>query len=61
MKAGGPFTLAVSGSSTVEFDDVMIGEVWLASGQSNMEMGIGAALNAQRGDRRRRLPRHPPA
>jgi len=47
MKAGGPFTLAVRGSSTVELDDVMIGEVWLASGQSNMEMGIGAALNAR--------------
>src|SRR5580698_4513693 len=29
MKAGGPFTLKVTGSSTVEFDDVMIGEVWL--------------------------------
>ncbi|MGO9202164.1 MAG: sialate O-acetylesterase, partial [Limisphaerales bacterium] len=47
MKAGGPFTLAVHGSSTVELDDVMIGEVWLASGQSNMEMGIGAALNGR--------------
>src|SRR5580698_1456859 len=33
MKAGGPFTLKVTGSSTVEFDDVMIGEVWLCSGQ----------------------------
>ncbi len=47
MKAGGPFTLAVRRSSTVEFEDVMIGEVWLASGQSNMEMGIGAALNGR--------------
>ena len=47
MKAGGPFTLAARGSSAVEFDDVMIGEVWLASGQSNMEMGIGAARNAK--------------
>ena len=41
MKAGGPYTLTVSGSSTVQFDDVMVGEVWLCSGQSNMEMGIG--------------------
>jgi len=48
MKAGGPFTLAVRGSSTVELDDVMIGEVWLASGQSNMEMGIGAASMPER-------------
>jgi len=47
LKAGGPFTLAVRGSSTVEFEDVMVGEVWLCSGQSNMEMGIGACLNAR--------------
>jgi sialate O-acetylesterase len=47
MKAGGPYTLTVSGSSKVEFEDVMVGEVWLCSGQSNMEMGIGAAKDAQ--------------
>ncbi len=41
MKAGGPYTLTVTGSNTVRFDDVMLGEVWLCSGQSNMEMGIG--------------------
>ena len=48
MKAGGPFILKVTGSSSVEFDDVMIGEVWLCSGQSNMEMGIGMARDAQK-------------
>jgi sialate O-acetylesterase len=48
MKAGGPFTLKVTGSSSVEFDDVTIGEVWLCSGQSNMEMGIGIARDAQK-------------
>ncbi len=47
MEAGGPYTMTVSGSSTVEFDDVMVGEVWLCSGQSNMEMGIGRVNNAQ--------------
>ncbi len=47
MKAGGPYTLTVSGSSTVTFDDVMIGEVWLCSGQSNMEFGIGNGNNAK--------------
>ncbi len=47
MKAGGPFTLTVSGSNTVNFDDVMIGEVWLCSGQSNMEMGLGMVNNAK--------------
>lgn len=47
MKAGGPYTLSVSGSTTVRCDDVMIGEVWLCSGQSNMEMGIGRVDNAE--------------
>jgi sialate O-acetylesterase len=46
MKAGGPLALKVAGSSAVELDDVMIGEVWLCSGQSNMEMGMGIARDA---------------
>jgi len=46
MPAGGPFTLTVSGSSNVTLEDVMIGEVWLCSGQSNMEMGIRMCENA---------------
>ncbi len=43
MEAGGPYTVTVSGakgSETVVFKDVLIGEVWLASGQSNMEMPV---------------------
>jgi sialate O-acetylesterase len=48
IKAGGPaITLTVSGSNTVEFEDILIGDVWLCSGQSNMEMGIGACQNAK--------------
>lgn len=47
MSAGGPFTLTVSGSSTVTYDDVMIGEVWLCSGQSNMEFGMGMVSNSE--------------
>ena len=41
MKAGGPFTLIVkSGAQTIQLKDVLIGEVWLCSGQSNMEMPV---------------------
>ncbi|HEV2208741.1 MAG TPA: sialate O-acetylesterase [Verrucomicrobiae bacterium] len=47
MKAGGPFVVTVSGSSTVRFEDVLVGEVWLCSGQSNMEMGIGQARDGK--------------
>lgn len=35
---GGPYSLTVRGKNTVHVNDVFIGEVWLASGQSNMEM-----------------------
>lgn len=45
MSAGGPYTLTVTGSSTISYDDVMIGEVWLCSGQSNMEFGMGMLNN----------------
>lgn len=38
--AGGPHELRVSGADTRVFRDVMFGEVWLASGQSNMEMPV---------------------
>ena len=47
MKAGGPLTLNVAGANTVQFEDVMVGEVWLCSGQSNMEMGIGGVQNGK--------------
>ncbi len=37
-KYGGPYTIEVKGKNTIQIQDVMIGEVWLASGQSNMEL-----------------------
>lgn len=42
-----PVTLTIKGENTIRFEDVLIGEVWLASGQSNMEMGIGACQNGK--------------
>jgi sialate O-acetylesterase len=35
--AGGPHTPTVAGRTTVTLEDVPVGEVWLCSGQSNME------------------------
>jgi sialate O-acetylesterase len=47
--AGGPFQVTVSGSNNIVLDDVMIGDVWFASGQSNMEMPLqGFPGNAAR-------------
>src|SRR5690606_2974525 len=36
-EAGGPFQLVVSGKNMLTLSDVLIGEVWICSGQSNME------------------------
>lgn len=38
--AGGPYTLQVQGSNSLNLKDVLLGEVWLCSGQSNMEMPL---------------------
>jgi sialate O-acetylesterase len=46
LPAGGPHVLTVSGRSAMTFDDVWIGEVWLASGQSNMEWPLNSACDA---------------
>jgi sialate O-acetylesterase len=37
LKPGGPDSLSISGSNTVKVDDVLVGEVWAGSGQSNMD------------------------
>jgi sialate O-acetylesterase len=47
MSAGGPFTVTVVGKNTITLDDVLVGEVWLCSGQSNMEMVVASCTNAQ--------------
>ncbi|MDD5332176.1 MAG: sialate O-acetylesterase [Rhodoferax sp.] len=46
--AGGPYTLTVRGDNTVSVKDVLVGEVWLASGQSNMELNVGQSNDAAR-------------
>ena len=46
MHAGGPFTLIVRGKKIVEVKDVLLGEVWIASGQSNMTYALSGATGA---------------
>lgn len=40
LEAGGPFDLTVTGKNAVVVHDVAVGEVWVASGQSNMEFPL---------------------
>jgi sialate O-acetylesterase len=40
VPAGGPYTLTAAGNNRIEIHDVLFGEVWLASGQSNMHMMV---------------------
>ncbi len=46
LKAGGPFELTVAGSSTITLRNLLVGEVWVGSGQSNMEFALRGAVNA---------------
>ena len=46
MSAGGPFTLQVAGKRAITVKDVMIGEVWVASGQSNMTFALSRSAGA---------------
>lgn len=47
MSAGGPFKLLVNGKNSIAINDVLIGEVWLCSGQSNMEFTVNGVVNAK--------------
>ncbi|QIX60124.1 sialate O-acetylesterase [Hymenobacter sp. BT18] len=47
--AGGPFTMTIQGSNTLVINDILVGDVWLASGQSNMEMPLRDANAPQPG------------
>jgi len=40
QKAGGPYQVTISGTNTIVLDDVLIGDVWFASGQSNMQLPL---------------------
>ena len=56
FKAGGPYTLTVKGPTTTTVQDVLIGDVWICSGQSNMEFGIGNINNPRKRSRKPPTP-----
>ena len=44
---GGPHTLTIKGKNTIVFENILIGEVWICSGQSNMEWRVAQSNNAE--------------
>jgi sialate O-acetylesterase len=46
-KVGGPYSLEIRGNNVIEISDVMVGEVWVASGQSNMELEMAEVTHGQ--------------
>ncbi|MFL5741534.1 MAG: sialate O-acetylesterase [Flavisolibacter sp.] len=42
--AGGPYDISITGNNHILIEDVLVGEVWLCSGQSNMEMSVNWGL-----------------
>ena len=47
LQAGGPFEMTIAGTNTITIQDVLVGEVWIGSGQSNMGFALSTALNAE--------------
>ena len=45
-EAGGPFDLTIKGNNTIRIEDVLVGEVWVGSGQSNMEFSLKEGMNS---------------
>lgn len=44
--AGGPYALTATGKNKIVLNDILVGDVWLCSGQSNMEWPVSASNNA---------------
>jgi sialate O-acetylesterase len=47
-KAGGPFELIIIGKNRITIKNVLVGEVWICSGQSNMEFQVYKTMNAEK-------------
>lgn len=43
--AGGPYSITVTGRNTIVLEDVLVGEVWLCGGQSNMEWNVNGSMH----------------
>ena len=57
MKAGGPFVLDIQGRKRLIIRDVLVGDVWFAGGQSNMEFPLHKSLDGEQAARRADFPK----
>ncbi len=48
QKTGGPDTLTAEGKNKIDFRDILVGEVWICSGQSNMEWPLSSSFEAEK-------------
>ncbi len=46
-KVGGPYEMTLTGKNVVELKNILVGEVWVCSGQSNMQWSVRASNNAE--------------
>lgn len=56
-EAGGPFEINIKGYNQITLKNILIGEVWLCSGQSNMEMNVSWGI--ENGEAEAQLANHP--
>ena len=47
VEAGGPYVMVISGNNRIELVNILAGEVWVCSGQSNMDSTVERAVNAK--------------
>lgn len=47
VEAGGPYDMEIRGTNTIHISDILVGDIWVASGQSNMGFNVARVNNAQ--------------
>jgi len=45
---GGPYEMTIKGKNSIHFDNILVGEVWVCSGQSNMEFAVNNSINSKK-------------
>ena len=46
-RVGGPYNMTITGKNTINVSNIMVGEVWVCSGQSNMQWSVKQSANAE--------------